>query len=298
MEHYLGIDIGGTNIKVGIVTKEGEVLLDAKYPTPSVFNDGQSLEGFINVIKEVLSKDLTIKSVGIGIPGTLTADKREIVTLNNIPQLNGLPIVSLLEDAFPNVSFNIENDANAAGLGQYHFSNECNAESLLFLTLGTGLGAALVLNGELFLGERGNVMELHNTPYRKGKGYEYFLGKKGWARQYNKLFKKNLGEVSDKLLTPKEIAVLAKAKDKSAKELLKLQGKALGELIATAVRYYDLRVVYIGGGVASVFPKMEKACYKSMSAYLDAYYLNDLTVKTSKLKNKAGVLGAAALCVK
>lgn len=298
MVHYLGIDIGGTNVKFGVVTKEGELISEAKYPTPTVFNNGQSIEDFIAIIKDFLVGNTTITSVGIGVPGTLTADKRGIVTLNNIPQLNGLPLITLLEKAFPGISFYAENDANAAAMGQYYFSNENNSESLLFLTLGTGVGAALILNGKLFLGEGGNAMELHNTPYKKGKGYEYYLGKKGWAREYNKLYKKKTGEIREELLTPKEIVALVNKKDRTARKLMKQQGKALGELIATAIRYFDIRVVYIGGGVASVFPEMEKACFKSMSLFLEEYYLKGLIIKTSELKNKAGVLGAAALCLR
>lgn len=297
MKHYLGIDIGGTNIKTAIVSEEGDILSEHKVATPSVFNNGGSLDQFIALIQDSIASDPSIKSVGIGIPGVLTFNRKEIVTLNNIPQLNGLPIVTMLEEAFPTIDFFIENDANAAALGQFHFANENKVQSLLFLTLGTGVGAALVLNGDLFLGEHGNALELHNTPYKKGKGYEFYLGKKGWARQYAKLYKKTKGDVFEQLLSPKEISQLAENGDKIAKKLIKKQGKALGELIATAIRYFDLRTVYIGGGVSSVFPEMEKTCKKTMSLYLDEYYLDTVQIKVSKLKNKAGVLGAAALCI-
>lgn len=298
MKKYLGIDIGGTNVKFGVVNKKGKLTNVRKISTNELLRKPKPIEKLSNVIANYLQLHPSIKSVGIGIPGTLSKNNKTIISLNNIPALNGVDIIHELEKIFESISFFATNDANAAALGQYVFGEKTN-ENFFFITLGTGVGGGLILNGELYKGKNGNAAEIHNIPNKSEKSIEFYLGKKGWIRTAKKLYKKHelTPPKTIDLYSPKDFMKAAKNGDPIALELFKFQGKRLGELIVTGVRFFDFRYIYIGGGVSSCLHLLEKSMYKTLKKYLDQYYLKELKIEKSSLKNHAGILGAAALCI-
>lgn len=299
MKQLLGIDIGGTNVKFGIVTIDGELIDQKKIPTEIILKDAKSLDLFISEIRSFLKAYPSVTKVGIGIPGTLCNDKKKIISLNNIPVLNGLSIISMLENAISGIRFFAENDANAAALGEYHFAKSHKGNDFFFITLGTGVGGAIMLNGKLFQGSKGNAVEIHNNPSREGQSFEDYLGNKGWIREAAKMHLKHYPEeVLDwSAQTPKSISEFAQKGENWALELFEKQGEILGELIVSAVRFFDIRNIYLGGGVTTgTFPFMKESMNKVLKRYLDEYYLNDLIVEKAELENEAGILGAAALC--
>ena len=97
MNKFLGVDIGGTNTKIGIVTRDGELLEKVKYPTTDLFFGDGYIKNFSALLKEILDANSEIKKVGIGVPGLITKDRRALLNLANIPDLSGVNLLDQLE---------------------------------------------------------------------------------------------------------------------------------------------------------------------------------------------------------
>ena len=160
MERFIGVDIGGTNTKFGIVNRNGELTNKIKYPTSElVASERGYIEAFSHILKKLLDLNTDIKKIGIGIPGLISKDRRSLLRLANIPSLSGASIIDDLERLLPGYQFSLENDANAACLGEFYFSEKKLPNTFLMVTLGTGIGGAAVIDGKLFLGGNGNGVD-------------------------------------------------------------------------------------------------------------------------------------------
>ncbi len=304
MEKFFGIDIGGTNVKVGIVEENGTLLEKIKYPTIEVSENGKFVENFIEILRKHFEVYPEVSKVGIGVPGTISKDRRTTLELANIPSLNHVNIIGLLEEAFPNKQFALENDANAAALGEFYFSLDENvSDSFLFITLGTGIGGAAIIDKEIFTGARGNGMEIGHMISKSGKVVEAHAGKKGIVAAAHKHLNKSPEKISflDKYegeFTAKEVVKAAKKGDWVGRKVFKKVGKKVGECIVSSLRVLDVDTIYIGGGVSDTFPFIEESMYEVIHSYLSEYYTADLTIKVATLENEAGIVGAASLCLK
>lgn len=298
MQHFMGIDIGGTNVKFGVVSEKGELLKKVKFPTKEVNKDGRFIENFTLHLKELLQEHPEITKVGIGIPGTISYDRKSTVELANIPSLNGVNFVDTLLKALPKHSFFLENDANAAALGEYYFGEGDPSESYMFITLGTGVGGGAIIDKQILKGGNGNAMEIGHILSSDGKTIEQHLGKKGIIALTEKLIKK--GKIKTKLesgtFDAKKVAKAALKGDKLAMEVYKKLGSTLGEACVAGIRILDVDTILIGGGVSEVFELMKPNMYKVIHKYLSTNYTDNLKVEIASLKNEAGIVGAASLC--
>ncbi|MBY0427062.1 MAG: ROK family protein, partial [Cytophagales bacterium] len=191
MQTFFGIDIGGTNVKMGFVTEEGELLTKDKIPTISLRESGNFIEDLFGFIGQRLESRKDVVKVGIGVPGLISKDRKILLELANIPEISNFPLVDELSKRFPGHSFHMENDANAAALGEYHFGKDKERGDFVFVTLGTGIGSSAIIGGKIFLGGDGNGMELGHILYKKGKTLENKIGKGGLQKLINKELKKS-----------------------------------------------------------------------------------------------------------
>lgn len=303
MEKIFGIDIGGTNVKIGVVETNGTLLDKVKYPTKEVAEDGRFVENFIEILKKHFEIHPDISRVGIGVPGTISKDRRMTLELSNIPSLNYTPFIERLEEAFPKKHFALENDANAAALGEFCFSlNENIADSFLFITLGTGVGGAAIIDKEIFTGANGNGMEVGHMISSSGKVVEAHAGKKGIVAAAHKYLKKedkkSFLDQYDGEFTAKEVVKGAKKGDAICLKVFRKVGKKVGECIVSSLRVLDLNTIYIGGGVSDTFPFIQESMHSKINDYLSEYYTKNLTIEVATLENEAGIVGAASLCLK
>ena len=301
MEYFLGIDIGGTNVKVGLVSSEGELLEKRKYPTAELRSSGNFSEQLLKVIGRELEAHDGVQKVGIGVPGTITKDRLSTLELANLSELNGLPIVSLLGDRFPQVQFFLENDANAAALGELYFAQESIPDTFLFITLGTGVGSAAVIDRAIFKGGDGNAMELGHIICGTGKTVEQEFGKAAILTQAKTLLPEypasSLHKKAEKeALTPKHIVKAAQKGDPLAVSIFKRGGKIVAEGLIGAIRILDIKTVLIGGGVSKTYPLLIDPLQEHLRQHLTPYYTNDLEIRMATLGNDAGIIGAASLC--
>jgi glucokinase len=303
VERFIGVDIGGTNTKLGIVTRNGELTHKIKYPTADfVASKRGYIKEFSLVLKKMLDANTDIKKIGIGIPGLISKDRRALLKLANIPSLSGAPIVEELENLLPGYQFSLENDANAACLGEFYFSEDKLPNTFLMVTLGTGIGGAAVIDGKLFLGGSGNGVEVGHMLADKDSVYEDYISKRALvAYVLDKLEKSDkyndsiLAKIPSKELTTKDIELALKEKDKLAKKVFAHFGKWLGKNLVSAIRVLDIHTILLGGGVSKTFKHMEEPMMEEIHEYLDEYYTGDLVIQKASLKNEAGIIGAASL---
>ncbi len=300
MQTFLGIDIGGTNIKMGFVTGDGELLNKVKIPTIELRKSGDFAGELFRLISDQLALRKDVTNVGIGVPGLISKNRRSLLELPNIPELSHFPLVDELSKLFPSHSFNMENDANAAALGEFHFGKDKIKEDFIFVTLGTGIGSAAIIDGRIFKGGDGNGMELGHIIYKNGKTLENKIGKKGLLRIISKELKKS-GSKSNFLngkleATTKEVLAAAREGDKNAIKIYAKVGKILGIGLIAAIRILDIKKVIVGGGVSEIFDFIKPNIDKSFSEYLTPYYNEHTNVMLATLGNEAGIIGAASLC--
>lgn len=299
MEKYLGVDFGGTNVKVGLVGKRGGIRYKKKYPTSTLINGNDIVDGLLKVFNEEFGKHKTVQGIGIGIPGALTKDRQQIVEAPNVPQLNGLALKKILQQNFPDKRFYLENDANAAALGELYFSRKNIPDNFIFVTLGTGVGGAVILDRKIFTGGGGNAMEIGHIVSSAGMSIEQRIGKKGLVKLALRELENFHGEsalIKKNPLTAKVIENLALNGDVLAQRIFQIAGLYLGEALATAIRLFDIETVVIGGGVADNFNLMKEQMDISLKKYLTPYYLGKLRIIKAGLENDAGIIGAASLC--
>lgn len=289
----IGIDIGGTNIKMGLVDTTGNLYQKQKVPTDSLLQKGSFSEALAEIIENYIGENnIAIDQIGIGCPAILCPRQRQCIEFANLSPLNGVHLLDDLESYLPNIKFFLENDANAAAFGEFIFAKNHNKKDFLFITLGTGVGGGAVINGNIFHGALGNACEVGHMAMGEGKVLEDTIGKKGIAN----LYKKISGKQEEKDKTPAKVVKLYEKGDASAKETLQKIGETLGYGLTSAIRILDVHTIIIGGGVGSIYPLIEKSMYVSLEKMLVPYYLDDLEIICSELQNEAGILGAAALC--
>lgn len=298
MQRFLGIDIGGTNVKFGVVSEKGELIEKTKHPTKVVSKNNNFMNNFITLLEERFNSYPDISKVGIGVPGMITYDRKSMLELANIPSLNGVNFVDTLEQKFPGKTFQLENDANAAALGEYYFGDKKNPESYMFITLGTGVGGGAILNKQIFKGGNGNAMEIGHIISGSGQTIEDHLGKRGIIKLTNSLIKKHPNDTKLKIndFDAKKVAKAAIKGDFVARKVYKKMGTTLGEACVAGIRILDINTILIGGGVSEAFKFMEKNMYKVIYEHLSKNYTDHLEIRVASLKNEAGILGAASLC--
>ncbi len=301
MAIFTGIDIGGSSIKFGLVESDGKLLEKKKVPVKELRASGVLTDNVVQAITTWLTDHPAIQQVGIGVPGMISNDRRTLVELANMPELNGMPMVELLETANQGVEFYLENDANAAALGEYYFSGQTMPENFLLVTLGTGVGSGLIINHQIFKGADGNGLELGHIVAGNGKSIEQNIGKAGFYAKAKELIKEHKGKtLLSKIEKIDDDILLEAARDDDpvALKAFAYYGKYLGEALATAAYILDVKTFVIGGGVAKAYPFMQENVLKSMHKFLTPYYLDKLDIRLAVLRNNAGIMGAAALCFK
>lgn len=270
-----------------------------KYATDDLRNSSDFVKGYLEILAGEFEKHPEVKEVGMGIPGTISVDRSTCMEIAAIPALNGVELKRHLKNRFPDKEFYLENDANVAALGEYYFSGAHIPENYLFVTLGTGIGSAAIINKKIFIGGDGNGMELGHILSRNGKELEENIGKIGIMKRAGRLMEKKKTILSDlEDLDPKGIIKAAFSGDKVAKKIFREVGEQLGEGLVAAIRLLDIKTILIGGGLGAGFDLIIEKLQETLEYNLTPYYTKDMLIKRAELGNNAGIIGAASLCFK
>lgn len=294
MDLFAGFDLGGTDLKYGLIDQDGHIVAHDKTSSP------QKAEELIQLIRSVwktLNKleQGSIRSVGFGFPGIYSAGEHKIIQSPNYPDIENLDFISALS-AFIPVSFQVDNDANVAAYGEYKIGAGQGAHSMVLLTIGTGLGTGIILNGKVWQGACGFAGELGHAPVRP-QGDRCKCGSQGCletevsAAKIISNYKKAAG--SKHPYSSKQIYQLAQQGDKKAVNAFSEAGRFLGMGIAIAINLLNPDKIIIGGGVMNAAdlllpPAYAEARRRSYRAAFDC-----CTIEQATLGNKAGFIGAA-----
>ncbi len=292
MSNFLGIDWGGTYIKVGVVNPEGKLLRKITYSSESL----KEKEGFVKkveaLVKEVFS--FNIRAIGIGAPGIIDVKNGFIYYLPNIAGWKNYPLAKALKAKVKLPVF-VDNDANLFALAEARAGAAKGKETGIFLTLGTGLGGAVIWKGKL-LEARLSALELGHIPLDlKGKRcscggrgcIETFVGARYLLKRYQQL-------TSLKLKEAKELFLRAQNKEGSALKVWQEFSFALGKFLGGMVNVFNPEVIVLGGGIAGAFGLFKGWLLKAIKEQAMWPQQKGFRVVKAKLK-EAGVIGAGLL---
>ena len=291
---YLGLDVGGTTIKAGLIDDTGRILDSRKAPT--VIDD---LHGFLSTLAELIrdfQSSSAIDRIGIGVPG-LHARTGIIESSPNIPCLNNVNLEALVADQvhIPVVS---ENDANAGAYGEFKCGAGEGTGHMVYLTLGTGLGSGLILNGELFTGASGFGGELGHTIIDPGgrlcgcgaRGcLETLVSGTGIVMTAHERMK------TDRPLTAEIVYEAALHGDAAARAVFEETGRWLGVACANMINLLNPELIVVGGGVMGAGDMLLKPAIEAARKHAFASSFRDCRIVQSKLWPEAGMVGAGLL---
>lgn len=299
----VGIDIGGTNTVFGLVSEEGEIvsrgnILTSQYSGPDIF-----IKTLSEKIKKLIHEqgNPRLHGIGIGAPNGNFFDG----TIEFAPNLKWkgiLPLAEMFRKHF-NVPVLLTNDANAAALGEKIFGGAKEMKDFIFITLGTGVGSGIVVNGQLiyghdgFAGEIGHVVVDYNGRQcgcgRKGC-LETYCSAGGLVTTMNELIQEKGFE--EKIWTSKSIYEAAKAGNRMAIQAFEITGEILGKALANSVAYTSPEAIFLFGGLAKAGEFIFKPTKRFMEENLLKIYKGKIKLLPSSLPEAdAAILGASAL---
>lgn len=311
--YTIGVDIGGTSIKAGVVDKSGKITLSLQIPTKNSPN--ACIESIISLIKDLIEKsNLTtnqIKGIGFGFPGMVNSKTGVVDFLPNMKDWENIDFSSKIENAF-GVKVKITNDANAHTLAEQKYGSAKGAKNVVMLTLGTGVGGGVIIDGKLYEGEGSKGAELGHTTLILG-GNKCGCGRKGCLEAYVSTTAL-INQAKEQMLENKESALWSLCNndlatlngkifftalnngDKLAEKVFDKYIEYLSEGILNFCNIFRPEIMVLGGGISAqgkvLTDKIIKYCE-------DSYYglkgAPKVKIVTATLSNDAGIIGASAL---
>ena len=312
-DKYIGIDLGGTKILTAVADDNGEIIARVKLATETELGQERIKKNIFKSIYKVLEKtDIKIekiKSIGIGSPGPLNVEKGIIYESANLP-IKNMEIVELIEEE-TGVNTYLQNDANTAALGEKVFGAGKEADDLLYITISTGVGGGIIINGKIYYGHTGNAGEIgHMTVDPTGP--QCGCGNYGCLESFSsgtaiKNMAKNAVEndestlikklAKDQKLSAKLVAKAAAKGDQKALDIFAKAGYYLGIGIANLVNIFNPEMIILGGGVLKAkeyFLDRAKEEFKKRALKAPA---DIVKIKEAVLEDEIGVKGAIALAM-
>lgn len=293
----IGIDIGGTAVKFALLTEMGEILETGEFPTEA----GKGVENLFNNICKVIDGYLSEDVLGIAVSGTGQIDGTvgKVIGGNPIiPGWIGTNLVERLESKYKLPAV-LENDVNCAALGEKWLGAGKDDKDFLCLTIGTGIGGGIVLDGDIFRGKTCVAGEFGHIQIEKN-GEQCLCGKKGCYERYASAtaLVKMVEEKTGKKLNGKEIFELEKSGDLEIKSVVDSWIDYFTDGLSTIAYIFNPTLVVVGGGVTKQGDYLLDRIKKSLDGKLGENYKKNLEIKFAELGNNAGILGAEYLLLK
>ena len=313
VEYALGIDIGGTTSKFGIVNHRGDIsnvgeISTTNHKEVNLFID-ELYDAIKPAIKSIGGIDL-IKGIGVGAPnGNYYSGTIEYAP--NLPWRGVIPIAKMITNKF-NKPCTLTNDANAAAIGELMYGAARGMRDFIMITLGTGVGSGIVANGQLIYGHDGFAGELGHTIIRPGGRLHWGTGMKGSLETYTSATgisitakeildervneKSLLRDIPHEKITSKKVCEAALKGDAIANEVFQITGQILGEALANFVMFSSPEAIILFGGVIKAGKLLLDPTRASMEKNVLPIFQNKVKLLFSELKESdAAILGASAL---
>jgi glucokinase len=305
----IGVDLGGTNLRTAIVGSDGEILDKHKEAT-------RASDGWMKVVARLIDninrqlevgaqRGAKVFAVGVGAPGVIMVDKGIVVKSPNFPDWNNLPLKAELEKVLKIPVF-IENDANAAALGEKWRGAGRNIRSMIHLTLGTGVGGGIILDNKIWHGADGMAGEIgHMTLIPDGRQctcgntgcLEMYASARGIVQSFREELEKQKIPAAEALkeITSEKVYQAAREGDTVARRVMKDMGRMLGIGIASLINIFNPERVVIGGGVKDAWPLFIGATHEEIMKRAFQVPAERTEIVPSSLGDDAGMVGAAAV---
>jgi len=308
----IGVDFGGTFVKMARVDERGSIEARASFATSGL----NGVEGWLDEVERHafallsdLPPDMEWRGIGVGVPGFVDFDKGHVHNLTNVPGWKDVPLAEKLNRRFGKVA-RVDNDVNAMAVGECVYGAGQAFRHAVFLTLGTGVGGGLLLDNNLYrgahsmAGEIGHVsidMNGIESPTGKG-GVEQYVGNKRIVERALKAI--DGGRASTILekaegkrekVSPKVISEAAAAGDELALEIFDFVADCLATMMASVTYLLQPQAFIVGGGVAAAGPVLFDPLRHHLNERLSPYFAERLEIKRARLGNDAGVIGSATL---
>lgn len=302
MSLRIGVDIGGTNLRVGVV--EGSSIIDefrcaADFSTICHENPADiAWQNILTITSEALQETLQrfpdVVSIGIGFPGFIDPILGTVAQSPNLPGLYDVDLAGDLSGLLHRPVM-VENDALAAAYGEYRLHPEA-AASLIYVGLGTGVGGGLIANHQPFAGEHGYAMEIGHLIVEP-EGRICGCGNRGCMEQYASASGVSISYhlQTNRKLHADAIAQLALAGDGDAIDAYQLAASTLAQALAHILKVVDVKQVVIGGGMSQAWPLMAHTFQQRLDKDLIPVLRNKISVRISTSGDHAGIVGAAML---
>lgn len=310
--YVVGIDIGGTNTVFGIVDARGNVLASGSIKTQKYAAIGDYVNDLYNELTRLLEQENVadqIAGIGVGAPNA-NYFTGNIEAAANLPWKGVIPFAQMLRDKF-GIPVSITNDANAAAIGEMTYGAARGLKDFIMITLGTGVGSGIVINGQLVYGHDGNAGELGHVIVRRNNGrlcgcgrtgcLEAYASATGVARTSREFLELRndssvLRQIPIQDITSKDVYDAATSGDKLAQEIFEYTGTILGETFADFVAFSSPKAIILFGGLSKSGELIMRPIREALEKNLLTIYKGKVQVLLSELKESdAAVLGASAL---
>lgn len=274
-ESILGIDLGGTNLRGGLVTTNNITGINSERIDATNSAD-EMLQVLFRFTDRLISG--SVKGIGIGVPGL--TDKGIVYDVVNIPSWKEIALESLMQERYK-IPVYINNDANCFALGEFYFGKGKGVDSMVGLTIGTGLGSGIIINKKLHTGSHCGAGEFGMMPYLD-QCYEYYA--------CGQFFQNVYGENGE------DVFNRAKQGETKALHMYAEMGSHLGNAIKAILFAIDIDLIVLGGSVRKAYPFFSGTMWQSVQSFPFKRTVDSLRIEVSELEN-SGILGAAALCI-
>ena len=298
MSWVIGIDLGGSKIALGLVSPGDEILSRRRIDTNA--DDGaekvtERIAAQVDSLKRDLPGGATIAGVGIGTPGPVDHVSGDLHTLVNLPGISNTPFRRILQEKL-GLPVKLDHDAKVAALGEFHFGAGRGRDSMIYIVIGTGVGAAIIYEGRLIYGESNTAGESgHMTVDPNGSLCH--CGSRGCLETYTSgpALAKHYATASGEAVSGAEVTQRALEGDVVAVRTLKEAGRALGIVIASIAMTVNIEQFVIGGSVVGAGDLLLDPARESLKGYSFVAVAAKVRVSASSLGEDAALLGAAFL---
>ncbi len=270
----LGIDMGGTNVRGGVVKED--ILSGIISKKINAQAAAEEMRDELFLFTDELVND-SIKAIGIGVPGLFDTQTEMVLDVVNIPSWKKVPLKKWMEDRYK-IPVSINNDANCFALGEFYFGKGKGYNSMIGLTIGTGMGSGIIINKKLYPGKNGGAGEFGMVEYKEHI-YEYYSS--------GQFFKNIYG------IDGETVFKNAKNGNTDALKMYEEMGSHLGNAIKMILYALDVELIILGGSVRHAWPYFKDGMWEQIQTFPFTRALEHLKIEVSELEN-AGILGAAA----
>lgn len=311
-KYTVGVDVGGTNVKVALVSEEGAIAYSNTVPTRAEMGYEYTISNIKQAIYDLMTESKTdksaIKGIGFGLPGQIDCVNGIVRLLPNIPGWVNVPLAKIISDEFQ-IPVKLDNDVRCAALGELAFGAGKGCQNLVCITVGTGIGSGLIVNGKLVrgaanaAGEIGHIkLSMHEGPlcgcgdrgcleaYASGPSIvamaeEYIMG--GKSTKFR--------ELANPDITPYIVSEAAKQGDAVAIKIFEIMGEYIGIGLSSVINLLNPEKIIIGGGVADAGDILFQPIRETIKKRAMKISADSVEVVKAQLGNTAGVIGAGLL---